>query len=78
MQTDSEAPWGNRFHFMHVPIPMLSDNNELNPVEFVLEAKKKINRQINSLAVPMTGVLLRLLNQMKDQRFEIIMFCVII
>ncbi|KAK7335481.1 hypothetical protein VNO80_27350 [Phaseolus coccineus] len=65
MQNDSEAPWGNRFHFMHVPIPMLSDKNELNPLEFVLLAKEKINRQRNSLAVPMTGVLLRLLNQIK-------------
>jgi len=26
---------------MHVPIPIVSDNNELNPLEFVLEAKKK-------------------------------------
>jgi len=63
--TNSEAPWGNRFHFMHVPIPVFTDNNELNPLEFVLEAKKNINRQRNSLVVPMTGMLLRLLNQIK-------------
>ncbi|WVZ01600.1 hypothetical protein V8G54_027669 [Vigna mungo] len=63
--TNSKAPWGNRFHFMHVPVPMLSDKKELNPLEFVLDAKKNINRQRNSLAVPMTGVLLRLLNQIK-------------
>ncbi|ESW21831.1 hypothetical protein PHAVU_005G102500 [Phaseolus vulgaris] len=65
MHNDSEAPWGNRFHFMHVPIPMLTDKNELNPLEFVFEAKKKISRQRTSLAVPMTGVLLHLLNQIK-------------
>ncbi|XP_047182732.1 wax ester synthase/diacylglycerol acyltransferase 5-like [Vigna umbellata] len=63
--TNSKAPWGNRFHFMHVPVPMISDKKELNPLEFVLDAKKSINRQRNSLAVPMTGVLLRLLNQIK-------------
>lgn len=63
--TNSKAPWGNRFHFMHVPVPMLSDKKELNPLEFVLDAKKNINRQRNSLAVPLTGVLLRLLNQIK-------------
>ncbi|XP_027927822.1 O-acyltransferase WSD1-like [Vigna unguiculata] len=63
--TNSTAPWGNRFHFMHVPLPMLSHNKKLNPLEFVLDAKKNINRQRNSLAVPMTGVLLRLLNQIK-------------
>jgi len=65
MHNDSEAPWGNRFHFMHVPIPMLTDKNELNPLGFVFEAKKKISRQRTSLAVPMTGVLLHLLNQIK-------------
>jgi len=63
--TNSTAPWGNRFHFMHVPLPMLSHNKKLNPLEFVLDAKKNINRQRNSLAVPMTGVLLRFLNQIK-------------
>ncbi|KHN36647.1 O-acyltransferase WSD1-like [Glycine soja] len=63
--TNSEAPWGNRFHFMHVPMPMLSDTNYLNPLEYVLEANKNINRKRNSLAVPLTGVLLRLLNKIR-------------
>ncbi|TKY48876.1 O-acyltransferase WSD1 [Spatholobus suberectus] len=63
--TDSEAPWGNRFHFMHVPIPILSDANYLNPLEFVLEANKNIKRKRNSLAIPLTDVLLRLLNKIK-------------
>ncbi|XP_020229483.1 O-acyltransferase WSD1 [Cajanus cajan] len=62
---DSEAPWGNRFHFMHVPIPMLCDTNCFNPLEFVLEANKRIKRKRNSLAVPLTNVLLHLLNQIK-------------
>ncbi|RDX57978.1 O-acyltransferase WSD1, partial [Mucuna pruriens] len=64
--THSQAPWGNRFHFMHVPIPLLiSDSTSLNPLEFVLEANKNIERMRNSLAVPLTGVLFRLLNQIK-------------
>ncbi|TKY48877.1 O-acyltransferase WSD1 [Spatholobus suberectus] len=62
---DSEAPWGNRFHFMHVPIPTLSDTSYLNPLEFVFEASRNIKRKRNSLAVPLTGVLLCLLNQIK-------------
>ncbi|CAJ1956601.1 unnamed protein product [Sphenostylis stenocarpa] len=64
--TNSEAPWGNRFHFMHVPMPMLSDDIDyLNPLEYVFEAKKNISRKRNSLEVPMTGALLRLLNEIK-------------
>ncbi|KAL2331684.1 hypothetical protein Fmac_019265 [Flemingia macrophylla] len=62
---DSEAPWGNRFHFMHVPIPMLCDNNYSNPLEFVLEASKSIKRKRSSLAVPLTNMVLRFLNQIK-------------
>ncbi|XP_027343322.1 O-acyltransferase WSD1-like [Abrus precatorius] len=60
----NEAPWGNRFHFMHVPIPKLSDARSLNPLEFVSEANKSITRKRNSLAeVPLTDLLLRLVNQ---------------
>ncbi|XP_061352149.1 wax ester synthase/diacylglycerol acyltransferase 4-like [Gastrolobium bilobum] len=65
LDANSEAPWGNRFHFMHVPIPKLNDASSLNPLEFVLEASKKIKRKRNSLAVPGTGMLLALVNRIK-------------
>jgi len=77
--TNSEAPWGNRFHFMHVPMPMLSDTNYLNPLEYVLEANKNINRKRNSLAVPLTGVLLRLLNKIRGpQVWRIMIFLLLL
>ncbi|KAK7401952.1 hypothetical protein VNO78_13845 [Psophocarpus tetragonolobus] len=64
-ETNSKAAWGNRFHFMHVPMPILSETNYLNPLDYVFEANKTINRKRNSLAVPLTSLLLRLLNQIK-------------
>ncbi|KAJ1434526.1 O-acyltransferase, WSD1, N-terminal [Sesbania bispinosa] len=63
--TNSKAPWGNRFYFMPFPIPEFSDTSPLNPLEFVLKANKIIKNKRNSLAVPLTDVLLRLLNQIK-------------
>ncbi|KAK7290888.1 hypothetical protein RIF29_05654 [Crotalaria pallida] len=62
---NSEAPWGNRFHFMHIPIPELSDTNKLNPLEFVLEANKIIETKRYSLAVPLTDMILGLVNKIK-------------
>ncbi|KAK7324709.1 hypothetical protein VNO77_28495 [Canavalia gladiata] len=63
--TKSDAPWGNRFHFMHIPIPKLSDTRPLNPLEYVLEANKNINSNRNSLGAPLTSLLLHMVNQLK-------------
>ena len=65
LDANSEAPWGNRLHFMHIPIPELSDTTSSNPLEFVLEANKIINRLRYSLAVPLTCVLLSLVEKIK-------------
>lgn len=70
---NSEAPWGNRFHFMHVPIPELGESNSLNPLEFVLKANKIIKRKRISLAVPLTSALLRFVNRIKGPKVYIIM-----
>nr|XP_029144567.1 O-acyltransferase WSD1 [Arachis hypogaea] len=65
-KTNSGALWGNQFQFMHVPIPKLSDHsNSLNPLEFVLSANKIINSLRNSLAIPLNGVLLGLVDKIK-------------
>jgi hypothetical protein len=33
VEPDSEAPWGNRFAFLHVPIPKFKDPKSLDPLE---------------------------------------------
>jgi hypothetical protein len=38
VEPDSEAPWGNRFSYLHVSIPKFGDAKSLNPLEFVWEA----------------------------------------
>ncbi|CAL0332903.1 unnamed protein product [Lupinus luteus] len=65
IDTNSDAPWGNRFSFLHIPIPELSDANYSKPLDFVLEASKIIKRKRYSLAIPMNGVLLDLVNKFK-------------
>ncbi|KAM7270792.1 hypothetical protein ACFE04_030006 [Oxalis oulophora] len=64
----SDSSWGNQFGFLHVSLPKLTyDNNinnngnkvnDYNPLEFVWKAQEIIKRQKTSLAVPLTGRLL--------------------
>ncbi|XP_059452804.1 wax ester synthase/diacylglycerol acyltransferase 11-like isoform X2 [Corylus avellana] len=65
VEPNSEAPWGNRFGFLHVPIPKFKDPKSLDPLEFVREAHKIIKRKRSSLDVYLTG---RLLEIMKNIR----------
>ncbi|KAI4346829.1 hypothetical protein L6164_007692 [Bauhinia variegata] len=62
IQTNS---WGNKFAFLHVPIPELSEIKISNPLEFVYQAQKVIDRKKNSLAVPLTGMLLNAVDKLK-------------
>ncbi|XP_020985014.2 wax ester synthase/diacylglycerol acyltransferase 2-like [Arachis duranensis] len=65
-KTNSGASWGNQIQYMHLPIPKSNDNsNSLNPLEFVLSAHKIINSLRNSLAIPLNGVLLGLIDKIK-------------
>lgn len=70
---NSDAPWGNRFYFMPIPIPELrtTDTSSFNPLQFVLEANKVIKRKRNSLAVPFTGALLRLVDRIKGPKVNL-------
>ncbi|KAK7266775.1 hypothetical protein RIF29_19430 [Crotalaria pallida] len=63
--TNKGASWGNRFAFLHVPIPELSDARFENPLEFILEAHKEITRKKNSLATPLTGMLLSMMKKLR-------------
>ncbi|KAK7290887.1 hypothetical protein RIF29_05653 [Crotalaria pallida] len=65
LDTNSEAPWGNRLAFLHIPIPKLSNTSSWNPLEFVLKASKFIKRQRFSLAVPLMGLFLDLVKKIK-------------
>ncbi|KAJ1412769.1 O-acyltransferase, WSD1, N-terminal [Sesbania bispinosa] len=63
-KSNDGAAWGNRFAFLHVPIPELSDAKFENPLEFIWEAHKEINRKKNSLATPLTGMLLDMVKKL--------------
>lgn len=62
-KVDAEMPWGNRFTFLHVPIPKLTEFS--NPVDFVLYSQKLIERKRRSLAVFLTGKLLEIMNKLR-------------
>ncbi|KAL1338814.1 hypothetical protein HN51_033397 [Arachis hypogaea] len=65
LQTNSESSWGNRFHYLHLPIPDLNDANTSNPFDFVLEAHKIISGLRISLALPLSSMFLGLLDKIK-------------
>ncbi|KAK7316200.1 hypothetical protein VNO77_35027 [Canavalia gladiata] len=64
-KNNNGAAWGNRFAFLHVPIPELTDSKYANPLEFIWEANKEINRKKNSLATPLTGMLLNMVKKLR-------------
>ncbi|KAF7819685.1 O-acyltransferase WSD1-like [Senna tora] len=57
LNAKAKGPWGNRIAFLHVPIPKLK---ERCPLEFIWEAHNIIKRKKQSLAVPLTGMLLEM------------------
>ncbi|MED6126747.1 hypothetical protein PIB30_081420 [Stylosanthes scabra] len=59
------SSWGNRFAFLHVPIPELSDSKYANPLEFIWEAQKEITRKKSSWATPLTGIFLNMVNKLR-------------
>ena len=59
----AEMPWGNRFAFLHIPIPNLAHFS--NPLDFVLYSQKTIERKRNSLAVYLNGGLLEIMKKIR-------------
>ncbi|KAF3444103.1 hypothetical protein FNV43_RR13793 [Rhamnella rubrinervis] len=59
----AEMPWGNRFAFLHIPIPKSADVS--NPLDFVLHSQKIIMRKRKSLAVYITGRFLEIMKKLK-------------
>lgn len=61
LKPDSEAPWGNHFAFLKIPIPKLGDAEaKNNPLKFVINARKIIKRKRSSIGVYLTAKYLRL------------------
>ncbi|KAH6833896.1 hypothetical protein C2S53_005337 [Perilla frutescens var. hirtella] len=61
MVDDGESSWGNRFAFLHVPLPKLLDD----PLTFVLKSNKLIRNKKNSAALILTGKLLDALRKFR-------------
>ena len=62
---DSETPWGNRFGFLHVPIPNLKDPKSPNPIEFVQAAQEVMKKKKSSFGVYLTGRLLEIVKKLR-------------
>ncbi|KAI8008806.1 O-acyltransferase WSD1 [Camellia lanceoleosa] len=58
LKKNVEMPWGNRFAFLHVPVPQLTDDESSNPLDYILKTHKMIKRKRNSSAIYFTGLLL--------------------
>ncbi|XP_042068119.1 wax ester synthase/diacylglycerol acyltransferase 3-like [Salvia splendens] len=58
---DDESTWGNRFAFLHVPLPKMT----ADPLNFVHKANKLIRRKKNSAALVLTGKLLDALRKLR-------------
>lgn len=63
----SKGPWGNKFSFLHVPIPKLSDTKISNPLEFIWDSHNIIKRKKQSLAVALMGTLLDIEGKLRGQ-----------
>ncbi|XP_031255326.1 O-acyltransferase WSD1-like [Pistacia vera] len=61
----AKTPWGNRFAFLHVPIPQLTDAISSNPLDFVSKTQQVMNDKKSSLAVFLTGQLLEFLKKFR-------------
>ncbi|KAH7533363.1 hypothetical protein FEM48_Zijuj04G0122900 [Ziziphus jujuba var. spinosa] len=59
LNPETKMPWGNRFSFLHVEIPTLSEFT--NPIDFVAHAHRIIKKKRSSYAVYLNGLLLEVL-----------------
>ncbi|CAL9152087.1 unnamed protein product [Musa hybrid cultivar] len=62
---DATNPWGNRFGFLHVPVPVSGNPDASDPLSFVLKARQIIKAKKNSLAVHLNGRLLETIRKLR-------------
>ncbi|XP_060672753.1 wax ester synthase/diacylglycerol acyltransferase 4-like [Ziziphus jujuba] len=65
MKPDSKTPWGNRFAFLHIPIPKIRNDQFSNPLDIVRYAQKVMGRKRKSLSVYLNGRLLEMVKKLK-------------
>ncbi|KAL2483332.1 O-acyltransferase (WSD1-like) family protein [Forsythia ovata] len=65
IKPNAEMPWGNRFAFLHVPFPKLTDSELDKPLKFVDKAHQMIKRQRNSASVYLIGQLLEAIRKIR-------------
>ncbi|KAH7533244.1 hypothetical protein FEM48_Zijuj04G0109700 [Ziziphus jujuba var. spinosa] len=58
----ADMPWGNRFTFLHIPIPSLTKLS--NPLDFVYYSQKLVARKRNSFDVYLTSMLLDIMKKL--------------
>jgi hypothetical protein len=56
-KSESKGLWGNHISFLQIPIPKLSKSD---PLEFIWESRKHVQRKKHSFGVYLTGLLLDL------------------
>jgi hypothetical protein len=62
LKPNSEAPWGNRFGYLHIGIPLKMLDN---PLDILRSVKKNVDRKKKSLAVFITGKALGYVTKLK-------------
>ncbi|KAG6572371.1 O-acyltransferase WSD1, partial [Cucurbita argyrosperma subsp. sororia] len=62
---NSNAPWGNRFGFLHIDIPKATDCELSNPLQFIKAAQKMIKRKRNSSAVFLVDKLMEMIHKLR-------------
>ncbi|KAH7859873.1 hypothetical protein Vadar_006548 [Vaccinium darrowii] len=67
VKPNSQMPWGNHFTLLHISIPKLTCDNQVdsNPLRFVKEAHLMIKRKRNSAGVYLTGWMLEILRKFR-------------
>ncbi|CAN4117543.1 unnamed protein product [Withania somnifera] len=65
IKPNSDMPWGNHFTFLPVPLPKLTSNDSINPIEFVVKARSIIKRKRNSASVFLTSRLLEIMRKVE-------------
>ncbi|XP_038886812.1 O-acyltransferase WSD1-like isoform X2 [Benincasa hispida] len=65
LNPNSNTPWGNRFAFLHIDIPKLTDYELSNPLQFVEAAQKLIKRKRDSSAVFLLDKLMEMIHKFR-------------
>lgn len=62
---DSKSAWGNQFGFLHMSVPDSADAKMANPLDFIFEGWKIIQRKKGSLTIYITGRLLEIMRKFR-------------